>query len=153
MSKKFFKELFIIVLLVLVIVFILYLLFYDVLPSNEDKIISKEYEKNDKTEQVLDEISQTTANDVDTSSDDSLLKSYSITKEDLSEYSDNSYEKGKQDPFAESSEPLIETVKTTQVEAQKNTTESKNEKTEENKVKNEVKPETNTQKEETKPWS
>ena len=72
MNKKFFKELFIVVLLVLVIVFILFLLFYDVLPTNEDKLVSKEYERNAKTEGVLKEISETTANDANTTADGSL---------------------------------------------------------------------------------
>ena len=152
MNKKFFKELFIVVLLVLVIVFILFLLFYDVLPSNEDKLVSKEYERNSKTEDVLKEISETTASEANTTADGSLLKSYSITKEDLEEYStENSYEKGKQDPFAESSEPIIETVKTTQVEAKRNVSDATIDKeAKEDQNENQVKDEKVTKTEETK---
>lgn len=110
MNKKIVKEVFIMVLLILVILFVIGLLFYDVIPFKED-ITSVEYKPDEAVLKAVEEI-QGNTNQV-TSNEDALLKSYSIDKEDLDIYANQkSYESGKQDPFAEYSEPIEEVTRT-----------------------------------------
>lgn len=110
MNKKIVKEVFIMILLILVILFVIGLLFYDLIPFKED-ITSVEYKPDEEVLKAVEEI-QGNTNQV-TSNEDALLKSYSIDKEDLNIYANQkSYESGKQDPFAEYSEPIEETTRT-----------------------------------------
>lgn len=110
MNKKIIKEVFIMILLVLVILFVIGVLFYDVIPFKED-ITSVEYKPDESVLKAVEEI-QGNTNQV-TSNEDALLKSYTIDKDDLNIYANqNAYESGKQDPFAEYSEPIEETTRT-----------------------------------------
>lgn len=114
MNNKIVKEALIIVLLILVILFAVGILFYDCMSADVDKVVSVEYETDSNVNEVLTEIEANSGVDVKNSNSNSLLKSYSINAEDLSIYaSENSYESGKKDPFAESSETIDSFVTTT----------------------------------------
>jgi len=79
-----------------------------------DEVVSIEYETDSTVNEVLAEIQENSGVDLKNTSSNSLLKSYSINEEDLTIYaSDNSYESGKKDPFAESSETIEEHTTTT----------------------------------------
>ena len=125
MNRKIKKEFILLILIILVVAFILGILFYDILPTDET-IVSKEYEFGDNVKTTLEEI-YASGNDIDVE-ENSVIKSYEVTEDDLEEYSSsNSYEVGKQDPFAESAEPVDRTNVTTKTkEAQKNTSQSSN---------------------------
>ena len=110
MNKKLVKELFIIALLSIVVIFILGILFYDYIPIDQ-KITSVKYVADENVVSTIDEIKSNSGEDITQDKNDSLLQSYTIDKDDLSGYaSDNSYESGKVDPFAEDSEPVDEKV-------------------------------------------
>ena len=110
MNKKLVKELFIIALLSIVVIFILGILFYDYIPIDH-KITSVKYVADENVVSTIDEIKSNSGEDITQDKNDSLLQSYTIDKDDLSGYaSDNSYESGKVDPFAEDSEPVDEKV-------------------------------------------
>lgn len=111
------KESFIVILLFIVIVFTIGVLFYDCIPQNGVNLEAKEYITDKEVEKVLNEIKETTGSDVSEDTKDSLIKSYSIGKDDLAEFAtENYYESGKKDPFAEYSTPVEEeVVKTTVV--------------------------------------
>lgn len=144
MNNKVIKEALIIVLLFLVILFTIGILFYDCMSVDVDKVVSIEYETDENVNEVLNEIEANTGIDVKNTTSNSLLKSYSITADDLTVYaSEKSYESGKKDPFAESSETIEEYVTTTlkkgtttnpQTNNQVIPIEEKPEKTNENKV-------------------
>lgn len=109
---KIVKEIFIILLLLLVVGFTIGILFYEFIPSENENISSVEYTQSEKVLATLSEIQDNS--NVEDSTDDnknSLLKSYSINKSDSNEgKSDNSYESGKKDPFAEYSGTVKEEV-------------------------------------------
>lgn len=110
MNKKLAKELFIIALLAIVVIFILGILFYDYIPQDQ-KITSVKYVADENVVSTIEEIKSNSGEDITEEKEDSLLQSYTIDKDDLSGYaSDNSYESGKKDPFAEDSEPVDEKV-------------------------------------------
>ena len=110
MNKKLVKELFIIALLSVVVIFILGILFYDYIPIDQ-KITSVKYVADENVVSTIDEIKSNSGEDITQDKNDSLLQSYTIDKDDLSGYaSDNSYESGKVDPFAEDSESVDEKV-------------------------------------------
>ena len=114
MSNKMFKEIIIIFLLIVVIIFTMRILFYDSITEDVDDIIDVQYATSETVEEVLKEINEKGGNEVKPNTSDSLLKSYSITAEDLTGFaSDKYYESGKKDPFAESSEKIDEHVTTT----------------------------------------
>ena len=114
MRNKMLKELIIIFLLVLVIVFSMIILFYDSITEDVDEIIATEYTRSEEVNEVLKEIEAKGGEKVKPNTSDSLLKSYSIDAEDLNRYaSENYYESGKKDPFAESSEKIEEHTTTT----------------------------------------
>lgn len=114
MNSKIVKESFIILLLFIVIMFCLGILFYDSMSVNTEDIVSIEYKASDNVNNVLTEIQSNSGVDVTKQTSNSILQSYSIGAEDLTVYaSDNSYESGKKDPFAESSETIEEVVTTT----------------------------------------
>lgn len=114
MKSKFVKEAIIIFLLLVVIVFAIGILFYDSITENVKDIASVQYVTSDATNEVLEQIEETSGESVKTSNKDSLLKSYSINADDLSGYaSENYYESGKKDPFAETSETIDEYKTTT----------------------------------------
>ena len=119
MNRKIKKEFILLILIILVVAFILGILFYDIMPEDE-AIVSKEYEFGENVTATLNEINAT--NDDLGVEEDSVLKSYKVTQEDLNEYtSANSYERGKKDPFAESADPVDESmVKTKVKEAERN---------------------------------
>jgi len=119
MNRKIKKEFILLILIILVVAFILGILFYDILPTDE-VIVSKEYEFGENVTATINEINAT--NEDMGIEEDSVLKSYKVTQEDLNEYtSANSYERGKKDPFAESADPVDETmVKTKTKEAERN---------------------------------
>lgn len=109
---KIVKEIFIILLLLIVVGFTIGILFYEFIPSENENISSVEYTQSEKVLATLSEIQDNS--NVEDSTDDnknSLLKSYSINKSDSNEgKSDNSYESGKKDPFAEYSGTVKEEV-------------------------------------------
>lgn len=114
MSNKIAKELIIIFLLVVVIVFAMGILFYDSITENVEDIIETQYATSDVVNEVLEEIEAKDGSELKPNTSDSLLKSYSINAEDLTGYaSENYYESGKKDPFAESSEKIDEHTTTT----------------------------------------
>lgn len=124
MNRKIIKEIFIIILLILVIMFVMGILFYDVIPFKED-ITSVEYTPDEKVLQAVEEI-QGNKNQV-TTNEEALLKSYSIDKDDLTIYANQKfYESGKKDPFAESSEPVEEVVRTETTEGIQNNSHNSN---------------------------
>ena len=103
MNKKMLKEAIIIILLLLVIIFAMGVLFYDSITENADVISNADYETSEAVKEVLKQIEDNEGeNDIKESASTSLLKSYSIDAEDLSNFaSGNYYESGKKDPFAE----------------------------------------------------
>lgn len=115
MNKKIVKEAIIIILLLIVIVFAMGILFYDSITENADVIANADYETSETVNDVLKEIEENSGeNNIKESTSNSLLKSYSINAEDLSNYaSGNYYESGKKDPFAESAETIDEHTTTT----------------------------------------
>lgn len=115
MNKKIVKEAIIIILLLIVIVFAMGILFYDSITENADVIADADYETSETVNDVLKEIEENSGeNNIKESTSNSLLKSYSINAEDLSNYaSGNYYESGKKDPFAESAETIDEHTTTT----------------------------------------
>ena len=68
---------------------------------------------------------ETSGEDIEENKQDSLLQSYTIDKDELSNYqNDNSYESGKVDPFAEDSEPVDEKTTTHKLNIGTNTYQS-----------------------------
>lgn len=111
MNSKFAKEIFIMILLFIVVMFTIGILFYEFMPSNDEKLSSIEYLQSDDVKATLAEIQANTGVDSSDDNTNSLLKSYSVNKEDLSGYqSENYYESGKKDPFAEYSERVEDEV-------------------------------------------
>ena len=101
----------------MIVIFTIGLLFYDCIPHKNEKIESIEYVADKKVTETIKEIEANNSSDVVSAKDDSLLKSYSIGKDDLNEFvSENYYETGKKDPFAEYStsveEEVVKTVTT-----------------------------------------
>lgn len=114
MNNKMLRESLIIFLLVAVIIFSLGILLYDYIPTTKEEISSVEYVTDENVEQVLNEIQTNSGIDIKSDVIDSPLKSYTITPEELNVYaSEKYYESGKKDPFAEYSDPIEETVRTT----------------------------------------
>ena len=125
MKSKILKEVFIIILLVIVIVFTLGILFYDSISIGSKPVSSVQYEASSEVEEVLNEIQESSGTDIN--ENDSLLKSYTINKDDLNVYAnENYYESGKKDPFAENSEDVEVEETTTATITNKNNTESNN---------------------------
>lgn len=125
MKSKILKEVFIITLLVIVIVFTLGILFYDSISIGSKPVSSVQYEASSEVEEVLNEIQESSGTDINEK--DSLLKSYTINKDDLNVYAnENYYESGKKDPFAENSEDVEVEKTTTTTSTNKNNTESNN---------------------------
>ena len=125
MKSKILKEVFIITLLVIVIVFTLGILFYDSISIGSKPVSSVQYEASSEVEKVLNEIQESSGTDINEK--DSLLKSYTINKDDLNVYAnENYYESGKKDPFAENSEDVEVEETTTTTITNKNNTESNN---------------------------
>ena len=124
MNKKLVKELFIIALLAIVVIFILGILFYDYIPV-EQKITSVKYVADENVISTINEIKSNSGEDIEENKQDSLLQSYTIDKDELSNYqNDNSYESGKVDPFAEDSEPVDEKTTTHKLNIGTNTYQS-----------------------------
>lgn len=114
MSNKIFKESIIIFLLIVVIVFTMGILFYDLITEDVEDIVQTQYANSKSVEEVLKDIDNKGGKEVKPNTSDSLLKSYSITADDLTGFaSDKYYESGKKDPFAESSEKIDEHITTT----------------------------------------
>lgn len=155
MNSKVLKELFIIILLLMVILFVLGILFYDYIPKGNELINSPKYVADEDVLSTIDEIKANSGDNITEEKNNSLIKSYSIDKNDLTEYaSDKSYESGKKDPFAEVSEPVEETVTTQKTGATTNNSQTSNpiktDETKENKnqsVSNKVEAKNNTTKE------
>lgn len=149
--SKIIREIFIILLLCMIVIFTIGLLFYDCIPHKNEKIESIEYVADKKVTETIQEIEANNGSDVINDKEDSLLKSYSIRKEDLNEFaSENYYETGKKDPFAEYSNPveeeavkIVTTVNSTNVQAEnkksENTTKVENIIKVENTTKEEIK--------------
>lgn len=115
--SKVIREIFIILLLCMIVIFTIGLLFYDCIPHKNEKIESIEYVADKNVTNTIKQIEVNGGSDTTKDNEDSLLKSYSIGKDDLTEFaSENYYETGKKDPFAEYSntveEEVIKTVTT-----------------------------------------
>lgn len=109
--SKFVKEIFIILLLCMVVIFTIGLLFYDCIPQKNEKIETIEYVASKDVLETLEQINTNAGENDEVNDESSLLKSYSIGKDDLTEFaSENSYETGKKDPFAEYATPVEEEV-------------------------------------------
>ena len=109
--SKVIKEVFIILLLCMVVIFTIGLLFYDCIPQKSEKIESIEYIADKSVTNTLEQIRENSNADITNNEDGSLLKSYSIKKEDLEQFaSENYYETGKKDPFAEYAVKTITTA-------------------------------------------
>ena len=108
MNKKMLKEAIIIILLLILIIFAMVVLFYDSITENADVISNVDYETSETVKEVLKQIEENEEdNNIKESASTSLLKSYSIGAEDLSNYvSGNYYESGKTDPFAKTEETI-----------------------------------------------
>lgn len=118
MDSKVLREIIIILLLVIVIIFAFGILFYDCISADREIIYSEEYVTDSNVSKVLEEIQENSGVDIQNESSNYLLKSYSINQEDLTTYaSDNSYESGKKDPFAEDSEDINEVTNVTETTA------------------------------------
>lgn len=152
--SKVVRELFIIILLCMIVIFTIGLLFYDCIPHKNEKIQSIEYVADENVTNTIEQIEVNGGSDTTKDKEDSLLKSYSIGKDDLTEFaSENSYETGKKDPFAEYSntveEEVIKTVTSVnptnnvqtnnKVEKTKNTISNTSVANEENKLQNTTK--------------
>lgn len=122
MNKKLVKELFIVALLAIVVIFILGILFYDYIPV-EQKITSVKYVPDENVTATINEIKSNSGEDITDDKQDSLLQSYTIDKDELSNY-DDSYESGKVDPFAEDSDPVDEKTTTKKTNVVTNTYQS-----------------------------
>lgn len=121
MNIKLFREILIIILLILVVVFALGVLFYDCIATDVSDIESIQYVTSADISKILD----------NESNDESIYKTYKITENDIKKYStDQSYDTGKKDPFAEA--------------VQNKKDESKENKVAENKVSNTVNAASNT---------
>lgn len=127
MNHKKLKEIFITILLAVIIMFMLIVLFYDSISSNNQKLVSIEYIQDEDVVKTLEEIHSNTETDVKSDDSSSLLKSYSISQNDLASYaSESSYESGKDNPFDEytnQAEPILEpqnSEKTNTTQANKN---------------------------------
>lgn len=109
--SKFVKEIFIILLLCMVVIFTIGLLFYDCIPQKNEKIETIEYVASKDVLETLEQINANVGVNDEGNDESSLLKSYSIGKDDLTEFaSENSYETGKKDPFAEYATPVEDEV-------------------------------------------
>jgi hypothetical protein len=155
--SKVIKEVFIILLLCMVVIFTIGLLFYDCIPQKNEKIESIEYIADKSVTNTIEQIKENSNADITNNEDGSLLKSYSIKKEDLQKFvSENYYETGKKDPFAEYADPVEEEiVKKVTIAPNATNLEANKFETKENKEKTETKKETllkeeNTTKEEIK---
>lgn len=115
MNKKIVKETIIILLLFVIIIFAMIILFYDSLIVDLDVIASVDYETSEEVKNVLKEIDESNGEgNIKNTVSSSLLKSYSINAEDLSNYaSEKYYEKGKKDPFQDPTEQTNEHKTTT----------------------------------------
>lgn len=137
--SKLIKEIFIILLLCMIVIFTIGLLFYDAMPHKSEKIESIEYVADKNVTEAIKQIESNTGSDTTNDKDASLLKSYSIKKEDLNEYaSENYYETGKKDPFAEYSSPVEEEAVKTIISGNSTNVQSEN-KNVDNVTKEEVK--------------
>lgn len=132
--NKTIRDIFIILLLCMIVIFTIGLLFYDCIPYKNEKIESVEYVADKSVTNTIKQIEANGGSDNTKDKEDLLLKSYSIGKEDLNKFtSENSYETGKKDPFAEYSNTVEEeviktvtTVNTTNVQSNNIVEETKN---------------------------
>ncbi len=126
-KSKILREVIIILLLVIVIIFAFGILFYDCISADKETIYSQEYVTDTNVSNVLNEIKENSGVDIENSSSNQVLKSYSINQEDLTEYAqDNSYESGKKDPFASDSEEMEEQVTTKETTAKSTNSQANN---------------------------
>ena len=96
MNKRFFKEIFILVLLLIVVIFTLGMLFYDTLNVDVKKIDEAIAEENTSN---IDELINDT--DIGNNKEKSVNISKSVSREDLENYrKQNSYDTGKKNPFS-----------------------------------------------------
>lgn len=96
MNKKFFKEMFIIVLLLVVVIFTLGMLFYDSINVDVQKIDEAITEEN--SEDIDKLINET---NLGNNKEKSVNISKSVSREDLENYrKQNSYSTGKKNPFS-----------------------------------------------------
>ena len=115
MNSKILREIIIILLLIIVIMFAFGVLFYDCISADKDTIYSIEYVTDNNTSEILNDIQKNSGVDIENETQDSILKSYSIGEEELYIYeTQNSYESGKKDPFAATSESVKTIVTTTE---------------------------------------
>ena len=94
-----FKEVVIGVLLTIVIIILLIIALYEYTPNKNPISTVETYKRTSQTATTLEEIS---TSDIATQTNQSIIKSYSITSTDLAIYANNgSYDKKGGDPFAE----------------------------------------------------
>ena len=91
MKNKVLKEAIIMFLLIIVMIFTMTILFYDSMTENVEDIIGAQYATGETVEEILKDISQNGGNEQKPNSSDSLLKSYSITADDLNATNGNNF--------------------------------------------------------------
>lgn len=117
MKNKFLKEGIILILLLVVILFTIGMLFYDFWPTKSD---FEELKYIDESVLVDENLNDSYINFDNTSSEESLVKSYTIDKNSLNVYEkENSYKSGKKDPFSEVSDPVDGSIETKITEVEK----------------------------------
>lgn len=117
MKNKFLKEGIILILLLVVILFTIGMLFYDFWPTKSD---FEELKYIDESVLVDEELNDSFINFEKNSTEEALVKSYTIDKNSLNAYEkDNSYKSGKKDPFSEASDPVDGSIETKITEVQK----------------------------------
>lgn len=116
MDKSFIKELFIIMLLLVVVIFTLAILFYDSLNVDVEKIEAVDDISSQNIDKMMEEVK------VEKNTDSNSTEKYTrrVTKEEIDEYfKENSYDTGKKNPFAETSDTKI---KNAEIDSKNSTT-------------------------------
>ena len=93
------KEIIIMIFLTILIIILLIIALYEYVPNKEGISEVEAYKRTPETVNVLQEIS---TSELATQNNESIIKSYSITSYDLSEYvKHDSYNRGRENPFAD----------------------------------------------------
>lgn len=104
MDKSFVKELFLIILLLAVVIFTLSILFYDSLNVDVEKVDAIQDISMEDVDKMMDETGISKENQTS----DSEKYTRRVTQEEIEEYfAENSYETGKKNPFADSSDTKV----------------------------------------------
>lgn len=106
MKNKINDNVFIIILLFLVTTATICILLYDYFPLDENRLKPLKYTADENTKKIMEEIKERSTY-VYSDSEKKILKTYTVDTTDLIDEK----ETGKQNPFAEVSEPVLKEVK------------------------------------------